>query len=157
MTDRFLDVAADGQYQFIGDTHILSVQTTYPIHEHQALNQSAALGLAANTTNTLSTFRLGTSYYFQRRFGGAIGVFSTTGSADALVYQAAPRFGFGNSSPNSAGWNAEVDYLPWQNVKLLLQYVDYHTFNGATTNYDGAGTNAKDNNTLYVLVGSRSS
>ncbi len=41
--------------------------------------------------------------------------------------------------------------MPWQNVKLLAQYVAYKKFNGDTTNYDGSGRNASDNNTLYLL------
>lgn len=148
--DRFRDIAVDGQYQFIGDSHIVSVQSTF-IAEHQTLDSSVALGLAANPTDTLHTFRAGTSYYYQRKYGGAFGVFSTSGTSDALLYQPAATFGFGNNSPNSNGWIGELDYLPWQNVKLLLQYVDYHTFNGASAAYDGNGRNAGDNNTLYIL------
>jgi hypothetical protein len=33
---------------------------------------------------------------------------------------------------------------------LSLQYTLYNHFNGAETNYDGAGANARDNNTLYL-------
>jgi hypothetical protein len=56
-----------------------------------------------------------------------------------------------SGSPNSNGWIAELDYLPWQNVKLTLQYTAYQKFNGAKSDYDGAGRNASDNNTLYIL------
>ena len=48
--------------------------------------------------------------------------------------------------------NAEVDYLPWLNVKLGLQYTAYMKFNGATSNYDGMGRNASDNNMIYGYV-----
>ena len=149
-TDRFRDLALDGQDQFIGDPHILSVQTTY-ITEHQSLDGSVARGAAANASNDLKTFRLGGSYYFRRTYGGALGLFSTTGSSDAELYQAAPVFGFASNSPNNNGWTGELAYVPWQNMKFLVQYVSYHKFNGASTNYDGAGTNARDNKTLYVL------
>jgi hypothetical protein len=67
------------------------------------------------------------------------------------LYQAAPVFGFGANSPNSHGWLGELTYVPWQNVKIVMQYVSYQKFNGASTNYDGTGRNASDNNTLYVL------
>ena len=149
-TDRFRDAAVDVQYQFIDDTHIVSIQSTY-INEHQTADASVALGLAANASNTLSTFRVGGSYYFRRRYGGALGAFSSSGSSDTLLYPAAPTFGFANNSPNSNGWIGEFDYVPWQNVKMLLQYIRYHKFNGAGTDYDGEGRNARDNNTLYVL------
>jgi hypothetical protein len=148
--DRFRDAAVDGQYQFISDAHIVSVQTTF-IDEHQTLDESLALGLAMNRTNTLSAFRLGGSYYFRRQYGGALGLFSTHGSSDPLLYAAAPVVGFANDSPDSNGWIGEVDYVPWQNVKLSLQYVAYERFNGAGTDYDGAERSARDNNTLYVL------
>ena len=126
------------------------MQTTY-IKEKQQLDGSFALGLAENPANDLKTFRLGASYYFRRTVGGALGVFSTTGSTDAIRYAPAPTFGFANNSPNSKGWMAEASYIPWQNVKLLAQYVAYQKFNGETNNYDGTGRNASDNNTLYLL------
>ena len=47
---------------------------------------------------------------------------------------------------------AEVDYLPWLNVKLGLQYTAFLNFNGASSNYDGAGRNASDNNLLFLYL-----
>lgn len=148
--DRFSDVAVDGQYQFIGDAHIVSAQGTV-IRERQKLDESVALGEAAHQHNDLRTRRLAGSYYFRRTYGGALGVFSTSGSSDAMLYQAAPVSGFGANSPNSNGWTGELAYVPWQNVKIVLQYTRYHKFNGARMDYDGTGRNAKDNNTLYLL------
>ncbi|HXM81831.1 MAG TPA: cytochrome C [Burkholderiales bacterium] len=149
-TNRFRDTALDGQYQYIGDEHVFSAQTTY-IKERQHLDGFFALGESENATNDLKTFRLGGSYYYRRTYGAALGRFSTTGSSDALLYPASPTFGFGNNSPNSNGWVGELSYIPWQNVKLLVQYVAYQKFNGASSNYDGNGRNARDNNTLYLL------
>ncbi len=149
-TDNYRDIGIDGQYQFIGDRHLVSVQTTF-INEHQRLNSGVALEAAANSSNTLKTFRAGGSYYFRRTYGAAFGVFSTTGTADALLYQPNPVDGFAANSPNSSGWRGELDYVPWQNVKVALQYVNYRKFNGAAANYDGAGRNAGDNNTVYLL------
>lgn len=151
-SDKYSDVALDSQYQYIGDEHIFSVQTTY-IKETQSLDATFAGGVgSANSSNDLKTFRLGTSYYYQRTFGGALGYFSTMGSTDAVLYPAGTAVsGFANGSPNSNGWVGELDYLPWQNVKLALQYTTYHKFNGASSNYDGSGRDASDNNTLYVL------
>src|SRR6266581_3128609 len=137
-TDRFRDIAFDGQYQFIGDEHIFSVQSTY-IKERQHLDGTFALGGSENATNELKTFRLGSSYSYRRTYGAALGYFSTAGSSDAVLYAANPTFGFANNSPNSNGWIGELSYLPWQNVKLLVQYVAYQKFNGASTNYDGNG------------------
>jgi hypothetical protein len=37
-------------------------------------------------------------------------------------------------------------------MKIGLQYVLYTEFNGGTTNFDGAGRNAHDNNTLFAFA-----
>ena len=149
-TDRFRDVAFDSQYQYIGDKHILSVQTTY-IREHQSLDASFAEGVAANPTNDLQTARLGGSYYFQRKYGAALGAFSTSGSSDTVLYPEEPVSGFAAGSPKSRGWTGELNYVPWQNVRLVMQYVRYQKFNGGGANYDESGRSASDNSTLYVL------
>lgn len=150
-SDRYNDSALDTQYQFIGDEHIMSVQATY-IKERQTLDASVANGAATNQSNDLKTFRIGGSYHLRRTYGGALGYFSTTGSSDALKYESGTALtGSASGSPNSNGWIAELDYLPWQNVKLTLQYTAYQKFNGAKSDYDGAGRNANDNNTLYIL------
>ncbi len=160
ISDRFNDIALDSQFQFIGDEDIFSIQGTY-IKERKTLDGTIAAAAAAavtgpeNQKNTLNTFRVGGSYYLRRTYGGALGYFSTTGSSDAGLYQSGTVvgavIGFANSSPNSNGWIAELNYLPWQNVKLALQYVAYRKFNGAASNYDGLGRDASDNNTLYLL------
>jgi len=150
--DRFRDTAFDGQYQYIGDEHIFSAQTTL-IKESQHLDGTFALPVpgSENATNDLKTFRLGGSYSYRRTYGASLGRFSTTGSSDVLLYPAAPTFGFASGSPNSSGWVGELSYVPWQNVKLVAQYVAYQKFNGESSNYDGNGRNASDNNTLYLL------
>ena len=73
------------------------------------------------------------------------------------IYGPTPAGGAGvissaNGSPDTRGWIAEVNYLPWLNVKLSAQYVSYTKFNGAGTNYDGVGRSASDNNALYLLL-----
>lgn len=153
--DKFNDVALDTQYQFIGDQHIFSVQGTY-IKEKQNLDGTFALGDSENSSNHLNTFRLGGSWYYERTYGASLGYFSTTGSSDSVLYAPGTTvsnsvIGFANGSPNSNGWVGELDYVPWQNVKILLQYTAYQKFNGASTNYDGNGRNATDNNTTYLL------
>jgi hypothetical protein len=150
-TNQYKDVAADVQYQFIGEDHLATVLATY-IHENQTLDASVLDQFAANTSNHLKTFRLTGEYSFQRRIGGSLGYFSTTGSTDTILYAAAPVAGSANNSPNSNGYIAEINFLPWLNTKLQLQYVGYEKFDGLKSNYDGAARNASDNNTLYGLV-----
>lgn len=37
-------------------------------------------------------------------------------------------------------------------MKLGLQYIHYNKFDGAALNFDGAGTNAADNDTLLAFA-----
>jgi hypothetical protein len=156
--DRFNDVAEDVQYQFVGDEHQLTLAGTH-IHESMTLDASVAGG--TNPKDSLSTTRLWATYYYRRKIGGTLGYFSTTGSTDAGLYPAAVSLANGanpgvitsaSGSPDTRGWMAEVNYLPWLNVKISAQYVAYNKFNGAGSNYDGLGRNASDNNALYLLL-----
>ena len=150
-TNNFDDWALDTQYQYIGDEHLFSVTGTY-IDEKQHLDADFAAGASANPSNTLKTYRLGGQYYYHRKYGVALGYFSTTGSEDATLYASGtPLNGFGNNKPDSNGWVGELDWVPYQNTKIALQYTAYSKFNGASSNYDGLGRSASDNNTLYLL------
>jgi hypothetical protein len=148
-TDKYSDWAIDSQYQYIGDDHLLTLTGTY-ISEKQTLDASTVLS-GTNASNDLKTLRLNVSYYYHRKYGAALGYFSTTGSEDAALYAPNPVDGYANNKPDSKGWVAELDWVPYENTKFALQYTMYNKFNGASDNYDGAGRNAKDNNTLYLL------
>ena len=148
-TDRFTDIAGDIQYQFIGEDHLFTALATY-INERQSFDESFAQGgLVTNSSDSLKTLKLTGEYSYQRRIGGSVGYFSTTGSTDALLYSQSA--GSVLNKPDTRGYVAEIDYLPWLNLKLQLQYIRYTKFNGSTDNYDGAGRNASDNDTLYLL------
>ena len=154
--NRFNDVAEDFQYQYIGEDQIVSVEGTR-IHEKMNLAASYAAGAVGNVTDDLTTDRIWATYYYRRQIGGTLGWFSTTGSSDAGLYPAPAADGPGvvtsaNGSPDTRGLVGEVNYLPWLNVKLSLQYTHYTKFNGADTNYDGLGRNASDNDTMYLLL-----
>ena len=43
-------------------------------------------------------------------------------------------------------------WQPFMNLKLGVQYTVYTQFNGGTSNYDGSGRNAGDNNTLLLFA-----
>ena len=149
--DRFKDIAVDGQYQFIDGDHTLSTHATW-IREKQAWNSSFAQGLTSSSSATLKTFKTDVHYWFKRQWGGGLQYFDVRGSADDLRYNTGEAvMGSANGSPNSKGYIAELNYLPWQNTKLALRYTAYRQFNGASDNYDGFGRNAKDNNSVYFL------
>ena len=158
--NRFKDVAEDFQYQYIGEAHLVTVAGTR-IHESLSLAASFASGASANPSDDLTTTRLWATYYYRRWIGTTLGYFSTTGSADNVLYpapEAAPApsaagvITSANGLPDTRGWIAEANYLPWLNTKLSLQYTAYSKFNGGSANYDGVGRSASANNTLYLVL-----
>ena len=152
--NRFSDFAEDLQYQYVGETQIVTVTATH-IHESMRLSAAFADGASAAPTGNLNTTRFNASYYYKRRYGLTLSHFATTGSSDSMLYGAGPAPGVvtsANGSPDSSGWIGELDYLPWLNTKLALQLTHYDRFNGGAGNYDGFGRNASANDTTWLLL-----
>ncbi len=145
LTDRFIDVGIDSQYQYIDDSTQLTVTGRW-IHEDEELGASNAAGFSDRPSDQLNTASLVGSYFWHRKLGATLGLFNSLGTTDATY------FGSANGKPDSTWGNVELDYLPWLNVKLGLQYTAYLKFNGATSNYDGLGRNASDNNLFYAYL-----
>jgi hypothetical protein len=156
-TDHLTDFGFDTQYQFLGARDSFSVQARF-ITENQNLSASQSLGLSSNSHNLLRTWHVKGTYYYNQTIGATAGFFRVQGSADPLLFSPVSA----NNSPNSNGWTLELNYIPfnhggpdfwpWLNVKFGLQYVHYNVFDGASTNFDGAGRNARDNNTLFAYA-----
>jgi hypothetical protein len=144
-TDRFLDAGLDSEYQYIDDATQITIDARW-IHQNENLDASYVAGFASNRNDTFDSAVLIGSYYWHRKLGASLGLYEVTGSNDPLY------FGTPTGSSNSTWATAEVDYLPWLNVKLGLQYTFFTKFDGATTDYDGAGRNASDNNLLFGFV-----
>ena len=150
--DHLTDVGIDAQYQFLADRDSISLQAS-AIFENQSLSASGnpALGLTANTHNTLRSLHAKATYYYDQTYGATLGAFRLDGSRDAALYSNSP-----NGSPNSTGVIGELDYIPfnhggpdfwpWFNLKLGVQYTYYPQFDGAV------GSAATKNNTLYAFV-----
>jgi hypothetical protein len=156
-TDHAVDFGVDTQYQYLADIHSVSLQGSW-ITENQTLTASQALGNSINSHDHLRSLHAKATYYYDQTYGATLGYFRVDGSGDANLYGS----GSASGSPNSAGFVAELNYLPfnhggpdfwpWLNVKFGLQYTAYQKFDGGTTNYDGAGHNASDNDTLYLFA-----
>jgi len=100
----------------------------------------------------LRAFRADGSYILNAGLALTLGFFQTTGDADSLLYAPEDVFGSATGKPDSRGLIGELEYAPWLNTHVSLQYVLYDKFNGASTNYDGGDRSASDNNTLYLLL-----
>jgi len=129
-------------------------------------------GAAPKSSDTDNVLRLKASYIYQAKYGGSLAFFNKTGSTNTLNqtsgYDSSGQITTsdpnetgitsqrvsGNLSGNPAtrGMTYEAFWTPLQNVRVGLQYTAYSKFNGASSNYDGFGRNASDNNTLYGYV-----
>jgi hypothetical protein len=151
-SDRYRDIGIDAQYQYVTDRNRFSAQLNW-ISEHQTLDGTFAAGGSSNPTDTLHSFKGKVTYYYDQKYGATVQYFRTTGTADDALYNTGePLTGSVNGSPNSNGYVAEIDWLPRRDLRFMLQYTGYREFNGAHSNYDGFGRNARDNNTLYFVV-----
>jgi len=154
LEDGYTDLAVDFQYdrtlpKFKND--VLSLRGTY-IHENSSLNASLALGGATLVGHHLNTVQANAEYHFGDRYSGTFGWFNITGTPDPLLYAPSPVTGSANGDPRSSGYITNVSWWPAQNFDLALQYTGYLRFNGAATNYDGAGRTASGNNSIYLLA-----
>jgi hypothetical protein len=160
-TDNYTDIGFDASFQYHkSKRHVFSVYAT-AIRETAQLNASYATGGAANKDESLDTFRINASYYYNQTYGITGALFDVTGSKDYILYGAAPLTGSRTNSPVANGYILQLDWTPfgkedslwqpWANLRLALQYTGYLNFNGNFSNYDGYGRSATGNNTLYLL------
>ncbi|OGT22220.1 MAG: hypothetical protein A2V90_04825 [Gammaproteobacteria bacterium RBG_16_57_12] len=147
MMQEYRDVALDAQYQYVDDPHIVTAYATW-IRRRTEYGDSMT-GAAARDLDIL---RLNAGYVYQRMYGVTLGYFAVRGDADPALYPPGEVEGSASGRPDTRGAVLEFDYLPQLQTKLALQYTAYDEFNGASTNYDGFGRDARDNNTLYLLA-----
>lgn len=159
-TDRYTDVGFDATYQFSNEGPHAFAANLSLIHEHANLDGTFALEGADSASQHLRTLNLDLTYAYERTWVGSVQFFNTTGSSDATLYGPDPVDGSNNGSPDSSGYTLQLEWVPfgkqdsfarpWLNLRLGLQYVGYSKFNGGTSNYDGFGRSAHDNNTLFA-------
>ncbi len=152
--DRIVDFGIDSQYQLSHGPHDVTALLSW-IYERQNWNASQVLGNTDNASDTLRNLKASVSYLYDKTYGATVQYFLTDGSTDATLYG-----GSASGAPTSDGFILQASYMPFNknggpsfwprsNVKFSLQYTVYNRFDGAKNNYDGAGANARDNNTLY--------
>ena len=150
-TDDYTDIGLDGQYELTFPIGSFVIHPSY-YWENQKLTATFDSSGSMNATNHLNSFKISGELFFNKGVGLSLGYFALKGSHDSGLYKPESVTGSQTGSPDSDGFIAEVDYLPWYNIRLSLQYVYYNRFNGAGTDYDGSGRNAGNNNTLYLLA-----
>lgn len=150
-TDRYVDVALDAQVERKEGAASWIGRASW-VHESQRLDASVSASepAAARSDEHLETLRASLSFQPSLRYGLSGGWFQITGSSDAVRFAPGDLTGSRSGSPNTMGAIGELDYNPWQNFRVGLQYVGYTRFNGSSSAYDvPGGRRASDNNTLY--------
>ncbi len=162
-TDKIMDAALDATYQFnsADGQHNVSLYGS-AMHEHQNLSASHAGSNSTNPSDNLDFYNASASYYYKNTYGVTLSRFAITGSQDAVLYGTTGNGDSVTNSPNSAGWTVQLDATPFGtdksfgypnlNARFFVQYTAYDKFDGGSTNYNGAGTNASNNNTWFTGV-----
>jgi hypothetical protein len=87
---------------------------------------------------------------YQAKYGGSLSLFNLTGTVDPNNIDLTRVTGNASGDPATRGLTAEAFWTPIQYLRIGAQYTGYSVFHGASSNYDGSGRNAHDNNTLFL-------
>lgn len=159
-TDDYADFGIDGNYQYQLDRRNMFTANISYIHESQKLNHAKALKETAFAAHKLNSISGDVSWYHDKHYGLTLGGFHTSGTKDLTLFPNGEEEGSRLGMPNTDGYIAQADWTPFggegqstfSNLRLGLQYKGYTKFNGSKANYDGAGRDASDNNTLTAFA-----
>ncbi len=143
--NTYTDVTADWQYQYNGQHNIFSFLGHFT-HETENNNPNLVPTYFSNSTDHLEQLAVTAEYYYDRTYGGLINFVRTTGTPD-------PAFNGGNGSPANQYEVFELDYLPWFNTRLLLQYNLYNVVNNNQNPFflHGLSNPKASNNNTWVV------
>jgi hypothetical protein len=126
--NRYTDLSVDWQYQYNGQHNIFSFLGHVTHERQQNSNQlvaatftGATSPIYTNPTDTLTQFLVTGEYFRDRRYGGLVSFTRTKGTSDPLANGNSSD----NGSPNNQYETFELDYVPWLNVRFILQYDAY--------------------------------
>jgi hypothetical protein len=160
-TNRFTDYGVDATYQYTPMEGLGAVLATASfIHERQALGATFNAGGSDNMKGHLDAFRMDATYMYAQTYGAGFGLFDITSGTDLTYYGNLTGSIYGKA--DTRGYILQLEYVPfgkaqswanpWVNVRLGLQYTGYLKFNGGTTNFDGSGRSASQNNSLFLFL-----
>jgi len=160
------------QFAFMRQKQFYSANTLAAAEPPYFLADGITPVAAVNASDTTNILRAKVSYIFQAKYGGSLSIFNKTGTTNTLnqtsgfdsngqITSTDPE-GTGIAStrvngsltgnPATRGWTGEVFWTPVQYVRVGAQFTAYSKYNGASSNYDGLGRNARDNNTLFLYL-----
>jgi hypothetical protein len=161
-TNSYNDIGVDATYQHVApDASNLQANFIY-VHESRTLGADFSAGDATRRSGTLDSLKADVTWTWKQTWVLGGGLFSTSGSFDDGLYASDPVEGSRTGKPDSAGYLLQAEYVPfgkigspyrpWLNLRVGLQYTAYTKFNGASSDYDGFGRSASNNNTLFGFL-----
>ena len=177
-TSKYKDIGLDAQYQYNLDPHTLTATASYirekitwgadaiaavGAYDNAQGNTTPTFQSAPNASDTKNLFRAKATYVYRATYGGSLQYFNLNGSYNSALQMGIPGDPTaGGTLPSitnnttgkvdTVGYVAEAFWLPVQYVRVGLQYTMFTKYLGASSNYDGWGRNASDNNTLFFYV-----
>ena len=161
-TNKYDDWAIDGMFQYLGNRkNMFSVSLLY-LHERQKRDFDIAEGTSLRRHHKLDWVRASASWYHKNTYGLTGALFRTWGTRDPILYAPEEDNGSRTGRPDTSGYVLQADWTPfgkedspgspYANIRVGLQYTGYFKFNGASSNYDGFGRDASDNNTIFGFL-----
>ena len=140
-TDEFTDLGFDAQYQRSLTVGYFSLHSSF-------INENEKRILSSSTSEKLNfnSFKIDGNLYFKNGINATLAYFNSWGTLDSDVVESL------TNKPNSNGLIAQLGYMPWYNTRFTIQYTIFNKLDGSSSNYDGSGRNASNNNTLYLLA-----
>lgn len=152
-SDKTTDVGYDAQFQYLSEKHFFTGRISYT-KEWNRLDGSQFISASGNSKNNFNSLILSGTYAYDARYSVTLGYFNTTGSFDATYW------GANSGLPKTVGRVLDLGYSPWSrggpalwpwlNTRVGVQFWHYDKIDGAKFNYDGAGRNAKDDDTVML-------
>ena len=142
-TTQYKDMGMDAQYQYLLSPHTFTAQARYVKENiNDATGQTYTDGAAY-----LNMFKTKASYVYRAKYGASLAYNNIMGSPDSGAYASSAT-----NMPNTTFWTPEIFWLPYENVRVGLQFNYFTQYAGSKYNYDGNGRNAADNNTTYLYL-----
>ncbi len=135
--DKYTDTGVDTQYELPLGSNLLALHAMYQ-HEDQNYGHfdptaGTGSGVPYNQKDHLNGVHVDGVMHFSHTYEVALGYDTWSGSGDPNLYAWGDGVTNQVGKPDTNYWTVDVSYLPWENTKLGVQYVDYTKYVGSTT------------------------
>jgi hypothetical protein len=143
--NRYRDISYDWQYQYNGQHNIFTFLGRYT-HENAEYDPGLVPTFFTNSTDHLNEWNVTGEWYYNRHYGAMVNFVRATGTADVALNG-------GSGSPGHQFEVLELDYLPWFNIRFILQYNIYNVVKNNQNPFfllNATNPQASNNNTFVL-------